>query len=261
MQIHHLHLGIFFLSFYCNHIYIKPTCLGLLCHSGGQVKLRVHTAWGFRKCFLCPPKAIKFTKPLTSPWECKVLACLRDPCTVPVNWTPEVTLLCCTNRRMPSFQAIPEDPGTRDYISLSSFLFSDCTQNMNEDFHSVWSFYFFLFFKRKVPDPLWPKMMKWALTGGDHRRKGLETHDGNQKQAMCYFTIAGGLIHDTAPLDDNGGGLFHSSVCVTPMLHFATSWNPKACQGKRDLLCTHVCGAWQTGPLQGAPAALLCRCY
>lgn len=54
---------------------------------------------------------------------------------------------------------------------------------------------------------------------------------------------------------------FHSSVCVTPTLPFATSWNPKACRGRRYLLCTHVCFAWQTGPLQGAPAALLCRCY
>lgn len=66
-------------------------------------------AWGFRKCFLCPPKAIKFTKPLTSLWKCKTsgpaLACLEDPFAVPTNRTAEVTLLWCTNSRMLHFGA------------------------------------------------------------------------------------------------------------------------------------------------------------
>lgn len=212
-------------------------------------------AWGFRKCFLCPPKAIKFTKSLTSLWKCKTsgpaLACLEDPFAVPMNRTAEVTLLWCTNSRMLHFGAELKHSCVLLHKILASGttavfpvfpqwpLYSESEWRISHCLGPI----FFCFQKTSRSAAVWQKMMEWVLSGCDHWRKGLKTQDVNQKQPVGYFTVTGGLIHDAVPLDDNGGGLFHSSVCITPALHFATSRNPKACQGKRYLLCTYVCGA------------------
>lgn len=82
-----------------------------------------------------------------------------------------------------------------------------------------------------------------ATCCGHKGGSGLKIQGVNQKQPMCYFTGTESLILDVVLFGDNSGGLFHFFECITSVLHFAPSWNPKPCQGKKCVLCTYVCSA------------------